>query len=463
MVPRARVEREPGVGAAEAAAASLAGRYRDIRAFTEALCAPLATEDYVVQTMEDVSPTKWHLAHVSWFFETFLLREHLPGYEPIDETYAYLFNSYYVQAGERHCRDRRGWISRPTVEEVYRYRRHVDEHMERLLERASADADLETAIEPVVTIGIHHEQQHQELLLTDIKHVFSVNPLRPAFRSGPLERGSATPALEWVPFEGGLVRIGHEGEGFAYDNEGPRHRAFLEPFLLADRLVTNGEFLAFMEDGGYETPELWLSDGWAAAQEKDWTEPFYWEARDGEWWQFTLSGMRTVDPHEPVCHLSYYEAEAYARWAGARLPTEEEWEVAASPRPIRGNLVESGRLHPAPVSMDGDVAAVTNGGSGEDARPGAEVSPPEASSDPPPHQLWGDVWEWTRSPYSPYPGYEAPPGALGEYNGKFMSNKFVLRGGSCATSATHIRATYRNFFPPDATWQFTGLRLARDP
>jgi len=452
VVTRTRVGSEPTHGASAQAAATdgpaavadgLSGRYRRVRAFTEALCEPLATEDYVVQTMEDVSPTKWHLAHVSWFFETFLLREHLPGYEPLDETYAYLFNSYYVQAGERHCRDRRGWISRPTVEEVYRYRRHVDEHMERLLERAAGDPELAAAVDPVVTIGIHHEQQHQELLLTDIKHVFSVNPLRPAYRAGPLERGGRTPELDWRAFEGGLVRIGHDGEGFAYDNEGPRHRAFLEAFLLADRLVTSGEFLAFMEDGGYRTPELWLSDGWAAAREKDWTEPFYWEERGGEWWQFTLSGMRPVDPHEPVCHLSYYEAEAYARWAGARLPTEEEWEVAASSRPIRGNLVESGRLHPAPVC--------------------AEASPPDPSSGPPLRQLWGDVWEWTRSPYSPYPGYEAPPGALGEYNGKFMSNKFVLRGGSCATSATHIRATYRNFFPPDATWQFTGLRLARDP
>jgi ergothioneine biosynthesis protein EgtB len=436
VATRARVVSEPGVDAA-----SLAERYRAVRALTEALCAPLATEDYVVQTMEDVSPTKWHLAHVSWFFETFLLREHLPGYEAIDEAYAYLFNSYYVQAGERHCRDRRGWISRPTVEEVYRYRRHVDEHMERLLERASVDADLKATIEPVVTIGIHHEQQHQELLLTDIKHVFSVNPLRPAYRAEPLERGGRTPELGWRAFEGGLVEVGHDGHGFAYDNEGPRHRAFLEPFLLADRLASNGEYLAFMEDGGYETPELWLSDGWAAAREKDWTEPFYWEERDGEWWQFTLAGMREVDPHEPVCHLSYYEAEAFARWAGARLPTEEEWEVAASARPIEGNLVESGRLHPAPVSLE-------------------ENAP---SSGPALRQLWGDVWEWTRSPYSPYPGYQAPPGALGEYNGKFMSNKFVLRGGSCATSATHIRATYRNFFPPDATWQFTGLRLARDP
>jgi ergothioneine biosynthesis protein EgtB len=426
-------------GAGEVGPGGLSERYRRVRAFTEDLCAPLATEDYVVQTMEDVSPTKWHLAHVSWFFETFLLREHAPDYEPLDETYAYLFNSYYVQAGERHCRDRRGWISRPTVEDVYRYRRHVDEHMERLLERAAADPGLEATIAPVVTIGIHHEQQHQELLLTDIKHVFSVNPLRPAYRSAPLQRGKRTPELGWVAFEGGLEWIGHEGRGFAYDNEGPRHRAFLEPYLLADRLVTNGEFLEFMEDGGYERPGLWLSDGWATAQERGWTEPFYWEEREGEWWQFTLSGMRPVDPHEPACHLSYYEAEAYARWAGARLPTEEEWEVAASSRPVSGNLVESGRLHPAP----------------------AAPVPEEGASEL--RQLYGDVWEWTRSPYSPYPGYEPEPGALGEYNGKFMSNKFVLRGGSCATSATHIRPTYRNFFPPDATWQFTGLRLARDP
>ncbi len=438
---------------------ALGERYEAVRGFTERLCEPLETEDYVVQTMEDVSPAKWHLAHVSWFFETFLLGEHLPGYEPLEEAYAYLFNSYYVQAGERHCRDRRGWISRPTVKEVYRYRRWVDEHMERLLDRARSDLELAERIAPVVEIGLHHEQQHQELLLTDLKHVFSVNPLRPAYlaEAGPRTsspgpgseagartggpsgfRGHEAPPLAWHAFEGGLVEIGHSGEGFAYDNEGPRHRAWLEPYRLADRPVTNGEYRAFMEDGGYERAELWLSDGFAVVQENEWSEPFYWERRGGDWWQYTLGGMRPVDPSEPACHLSYYEADAYARWAGARLPTEEEWEAAAREAPIEGNLAESGRFHPAPL-----------------AGPAAEAGAP-------PRALYGDVWEWTRSPYSPYPGYEPPPGALGEYNGKFMSNKYVLRGGSCATSATHIRPTYRNFFPPDATWQFTGLRLARD-
>ena len=429
-------------------AGSLSEDYRRIRAFTEALCEPLATEDYVVQTMEDVSPTKWHLAHVSWFFETFLLREHLPGYEPIDEAYAYLFNSYYVQAGERHCRDRRGWISRPTVEEVYRYRRWVDEHMEKLLERAAREPELLQRIRPVVTIGMHHEQQHQELLLTDIKHVFSVNPLRPAYLAEPLARGRATPRLRWHDVEGGLVEFGHRGEGFAYDNEGPRHRAWVEPFRLADRPVTAGEYMAFMEDGGYERPELWLSAGWATVREREWTEPFYWEERDGRWWHYTLGGMRPVDEHEPASHLSYFEADAYARWAGARLPTEEEWETAARALPVLGNLAESGRFHPVPLGVRPEGDAETGG-------------EPDGS-DPPLRRMYGDVWEWTRSQYSPYPGYEPPEGALGEYNGKFMCNQFVLRGGSCATSETHIRPTYRNFFPPDATWQFTGLRLARD-
>ncbi len=431
---------------------SLDARYRRVRAFTETLCEPLATEDYVVQTMEDVSPTKWHLAHVSWFFETFLLREHHPGYQPLDEAYAYLFNSYYVQAGERHCRDRRGWISRPTVEEVYEYRRHVDDHMNHLLDRSDTDEKLRARIAPVVEIGIHHEQQHQELLLTDVKHVFSVNPLRPAYRTEPLLRGGGTPGLGWCGFGGGLVEIGHDGDGFAYDNEGPRHRVYLEPFLLGDRLATNGEYLAFMEDGAYERPELWLSAGWATAQEKGWSEPFYWEKRDGRWWNYTLRGMVPVDEHEPVTHLSYFEADAYARWAGARLPTEAEWETAARGVSVTGNLVESGRFHPAAVGSEGNPASASE-------RPGARATDPSGHAL---HQIYGDVWEWTRSQYSPYPGYEPPAGALGEYNGKFMCNQFVLRGGSCATSVTHIRPTYRNFFPPDATWQFTGVRLARD-
>jgi ergothioneine biosynthesis protein EgtB len=411
-------------------------RFEQVRRFTESLCEGLATEDYVVQSMPDVSPTKWHLAHTSWFFETFVLQPYAPGYRPLNPAYAFLFNSYYVQAGERHCRAQRGYISRPTVAEVFAYRRHVDDAIQELLD--SADENLLERLEPLVTIGLHHEQQHQELLLTDIKHVFGVNPLRPVFRARSEDGVARAPLpLCWIGFEGGVHRIGHAGEGFAYDNEGPRHRVFLEPFELASRLVTNGEYLEFMEDGGYRRPELWLSMGWAAAQENEWTEPFYWERRDGAWHLFTLSGMREVDPAEPVCHLSYFEADAYSRWAGARLPTEAEWEVAAASASGRGNFVEYGAYHP--------LAAAKAGPDSADLL-----------------QMYGDAWEWTQSQYTPYPGYKPPEGALGEYNGKFMCNQFVLRGGSCATSETHIRATYRNFFPPDTTWQFTGLRLTRD-
>ena len=409
-------------------------RYRTVRQFTERLCEPLETEDYVIQSMTDVSPAKWHLAHVSWFFETFILKPHLPGYTPLNPQYAYLFNSYYVQAGARHCRAQRGYLSRPTVAEVYAYRAYVDEHMVTLLD--TADGALMQTVTPLVEIGLHHEQQHQELLLTDLKHVFSVNPLRPVYRPvAPVARVSAVP-LTWVGFDEGLHEIGHTGDGFFYDNEGPRHRSFVDAFHLANRLVTNAEYQAFMDDGGYERPELWLSMGWATREEHRWTAPFYWEQRDGVWQCFTLSGMRDVDPDEPVCHVSYFEADAYARWAGARLATEQEWEVAARTVPMQGNFVEGERYHP--------VAAEASAAGGSLLL-----------------QMYGDVWEWTRSQYSPYPGYEPLPGALGEYNGKFMCNQFVLRGGSCATSATHIRPTYRNFFPPDACWQFMGIRLAK--
>jgi ergothioneine biosynthesis protein EgtB len=406
-----------------------------VRAFTESLCAPLATEDYVVQSMPDVSPTKWHLAHTTWFFETFVLVPHAPGYRPYHPDYAFLFNSYYVQAGERHCRAQRGYISRPTVAEVFEYRHHVDAAMHVMLEHAEHGS---SDVARVVEIGLNHEQQHQELVLTDIKHVLSVNPLRPAYREdtgGGHDAGVAHSAapVAWVEFAGGLHSIGHDGDGFAYDNEGPRHRVWLEPFALAARLVTNAEYTAFMDDGGYQRPELWLSLGWATVQEHGWTEPFYWEQRDGEWWHCTLGGMRRVAPDEPVCHVSYFEADAFARWAGARLPTEAEWEVAAANVPVAGNFADGAALRPLPAQR---------GATGL-------------------QQLYGDVWEWTQSQYSPYPGYQPPAGALGEYNGKFMCNQFVLRGGSCATPPGHVRATYRNFFPPDATWQFTGLRLAR--
>jgi ergothioneine biosynthesis protein EgtB len=422
----------------------LLDRYRTIRQRSRYLTRGLAPEDQVVQSMADVSPTKWHLAHTTWFFETFVLVPHLPGYRLHDEAYPYLFNSYYVQAGERHCRDQRGYLSRPTVDQVLAYRTAVDEAMEDLLSREAS-----TEARELVVLGTHHEQQHQELMLTDLKHVFSVNPLRPSYQEmaapGPGAAGSsAAPAgdpaspdpLRWVSFDEGIREVGWDGDGFAYDNEEPRHRRFLEAFALGHRLVTNGEYLEFMTDGGYERPELWMSEGWARVQEEEWSEPFYWERRDGEWWSFTLSGMGPVDPREPVCHVNWYEADAYARWAGARLPTEGEWEVAAAEAPIRGNLGDAGRFHPVPAPT-GDEGEVL--------------------------QLFGDVWEWTGSPYTPYPGFRPAPGAVGEYNGKFMVNQFVLRGGSCVTPKSHIRPTYRNFFHPDASWQFSGFRLARDP
>ncbi|MEQ9618303.1 MAG: ergothioneine biosynthesis protein EgtB [Deltaproteobacteria bacterium] len=412
--------------------------YKSVRELSGALAEPLEIEDCVIQSMPDVSPTKWHLAHTSWFFETFVLSEAIKDYKSPSPQYAYLFNSYYVQAGERHFRPKRGLISRPTVEETYNYRNFVDEHMIRFMEDADDKEWKEYA--PVIEIGTHHEQQHQELIVTDIKHVFSENPLHPRYISEKPVNGSdkahTPPPAEWIAFEEGIYSIGHEGKGFGYDNEFPLHKVFLNPFLLQSRLITNREYMEFMKDGGYETPELWLSEGWATVETNNWNAPFYWELRDGEWTQFTLSGMRKVSPHEPVCHLSYFEADAYARWAGARLPTEAEWEIAAGDLPIEGNFVGDRNFHPAPLNEKG----------GKDSL----------------QQMYGDVWEWTQSAYSSYPGFKTLPGALGEYNGKFMCNQFVLRGGSCATSKSHIRKTYRNFFPPDARWQFTGLRLAKD-
>lgn len=462
---------------------SLAKGYAGVRQMTEELTEGLAPEDMVVQSMTDVSPTKWHLAHTSWFFEQFILLPHLSGYTPLEPVYLYLFNSYYHQAGERHCRDRRGYISRPTVAEVRAYRQYVDEAIYDLIGELDPEADREVI--DLLVLGLHHEQQHQELILTDIKHVFSVNPLRPSYLSGEVTHsveqkpGGEVSSPGWVSFEGGVHEIGHDGVGFAYDNEGPRHRQFLEPFALADRLVTNGEYLEFIEDGGYERPELWLSLGWSMVEAQRWREPFYWEWRDGGWQIFTLGGLRDLDLAEPVSHLTYFEADAFARWKGARLPTEAEWEVAAREAPVIGNFVESRHLHPRPLG------AIAPGTPGSPARPlsgiaglgavepaallamDALVIPAGAALEsaagtgPSIHQLYGDIWEWTSSSYSPYPGFTPAEGAVGEYNGKFMCNQFVLRGGSCATSTSHIRPTYRNFFPPDATWQFTGLRLAR--
>ncbi len=402
----------------------LAEQYRAVRAATSRLCEPLVTEDYLIQSMPDVSPTKWHIAHTTWFFETFVLSA-LPDYKPFHPSYSYLFNSYYNAVGRRWARSNRGLLSRPTVQDVIDYRAYVDAQMERVLERLDT-----LPLDPdVLILGLHHEQQHQELMVTDIKHVFSINPLDLVYREA-LPAGRAAAPLRWSAFPGGVCEIGYAGDGFAFDNESPRHRVYVEPFALGSRLVTNGEWMAFMADGGYTQPLIWLSDGWATVNAQNWDSPLYWEQRDGEWWHYTLSGMRPVDPDEPVCHVSFYECDAYARWAGARLPSEAEWEIAAAGAPIAGNFVDDGRYHPAPAG---------------------------ASS-----QLYGDVWEWTASPYTAYPGYRPAAGALGEYNAKFMCNQMVLRGGSCATPRSHIRPTYRNFFPPDARWQFMGLRLAKD-
>ena len=405
-------------------------RFRAIRRQSESLVEPLEPEDFVVQSMPDASPAKWHLAHTTWFFETFVLAIALPDYRPRFPQYNFLFNSYYNTIGERIARDRRGLLSRPSIGEVFRYRQDVETRVEEWLGSASDDAI--ASLVPVVILGFHHEQQHQELLLTDLKHAFASNPLRPIYRDREPSMAGELVALEWSRFEAGLRQIGHEGGDFAFDNETPRHPTFVRCFELANRPSTNADYLAFIDAGGYERPEHWLSDGWAARKAGGWTSPLYWERVDGQWRTMTLAGLVEVAADEPVTHLSFYEADAFARWSEARLPTEAEWETAALGLAIEGNFVETGRHHPS-------------------ASASSELS-----------QMFGDVWEWTGSPYSPYPGYKAASGALGEYNGKFMCNQMVLRGGSCATPASHVRATYRNFFGPGARWQFSGVRLARD-
>ena len=410
-------------------AASLRERYRAIRATTEMLVEPLQVEDMVVQAMPDTSPTRWHLAHTTWFFETFVLKP-IPGYRSPHPQFEYLFNSYYNAVGPQWSRPSRGVLTRPTIAEVRAYRAHVDAAMHEVLET-------EAGVSPAfVELGIHHEQQHQELILTDVKYLLAQNPLHPAYRErSPGTLAAAVPRLGWAEETGGIRQMGHAGPGFAFDNESPRHEILVRPFRIATRLVTNGEYRAFLEDGGYRRPELWLSDGWATVRERCWQAPLYWEPLDDIWWTSTLSGFRPVKDDEPVCHVSFYEADAYARWRGFRLPSEGEWEIVAARQPIEGNLLETGEFHPAPLQSD------------------------EARH---PRQLYGDVWEWTTSPYAGYPGYRPAAGALGEYNAKFMCNQIVLRGGSCVTSRSHIRATYRNFFPPDARWQFSGIRLAAD-
>ena len=405
-------------------------QYRKVRAASVALAAPLSDADATVQSMPDASPAKWHLAHTTWFFETMVLVPDSAGYKPFDERFNFLFNSYYESVGARHPRPQRGLLTRPTLEEVLAYREHVDAAIAQLLQRAPAEAALK-----VVELGCHHEQQHQELLLTDILHLFAQNPLRPAYRdSVPLAVQPVDRSLTYRSFPGGLFEIGHAGQAFAFDSEGPRHSARLEPYRLSDRLVTNREWVQFISDGGYGNPLLWLSDGWAQVRSEGWSAPLYWEARDGEFWTMTLRGAQPVDLDGPVTHVSYFEADAFATWANRRLPTEAEWEVAAQSLPIAGNFADSGRLRPR--------------------------SAPAATGEL--RQMFGDVWEWTRSAFMPYPRFRPMAGALGEYNGKFMSGQLVLRGGSCVTPEDHVRATYRNFFAPHARWQFSGLRLAED-
>ena len=409
----------------------LAERFETVRARTEALAAPLSPEDCALQSMPDASPVKWHLGHTTWFFETFVLAQFAADYRAFEPAFRVLFNSYYNAVGEKHPRPERGLLSRPDFATVIAYRMHVDEAM-----RALFAQELEDDAAALIELGVNHEEQHQELVLTDVKHLLSRNPLRPAYEARwPLSSVKPAP-LAWRRFDGGLTTIGHRGNGFAFDNEGPSHRVFIAPYELASRPVTHGEFAAFIADGGYRRPELWLSLGFDTVQTHRWHAPLYWEERDGRWWTFTLRGMAEIDPHAPVCHVSYFEADAYARWAGARLPTEFEWELAARDVAPHGNFVDSGVLHPLPSNGADDGGAL--------------------------QQLYGDVWEWTSSSYAPYPGFRPAEGAVGEYNGKFMCNQYVLRGGSCATPAAHIRATYRNFFPPEAQWQFSGIRLARD-
>jgi ergothioneine biosynthesis protein EgtB len=407
-------------------------RFEAVRHESETLAARLTPEDQSIQSMPDVSPTKWHLAHTTWFFETFILTRFDAAYRVFDPAFHYLFNSYYEAEGPRHPRPQRGMLSRPSCADVAAYREHVGAAITRLIETATDEAWREMA--PLVELGLHHEQQHQELILMDIKHVFSLNPLLPAYQPPRRRAPGVSAPLGWADFAGGLVQIGHATSDFAFDNETPRHRVWLEPFRLATRPVSCGEFAAFIAAGGYREPEYWLSEGWAIVQQQGWEAPLYWRGNAKEGWRvFTLSGEKRLDPAEPVVHVSFYEADAYAKWAGKRLPTEVEWEVAAEDTALAGNLADSRRYHP---SADG---------SGEGLR-----------------QLIGDVWEWTASPYTPYPRFRAVSGAIGEYNGKFMSNQMVLRGGAAVTPAEHIRTTYRNFFPPSARWAFSGLRLAED-
>jgi ergothioneine biosynthesis protein EgtB len=417
--------------ATSSGAEHLIDRYDEVRSYTERLAAPLSPEDQTVQSMADVSPTKWHRAHVTWFFETFVLADHEAGFAPFQDKYWFLFNSYYEAIGPRYSRPDRGIVTRPGANDVGVYRGNVDDRMRDLI--TGLDGGTLEKLAGTIELGFHHEQQHQELLLMDIKHVLSRNPLQPVYAGRP-SAVVESDTLGWVEIEGGLVEIGHEGEAFSFDNELPRHQVWLEPFRLADRLVTNAEWMAFMADGGYRRPEFWLSDGWAAVKAGGWEAPFYWAEIDGVWFEHTLHGTFPVNPGLPASHISHYEADAYAAWAGKRLPTEAEWEhaVTSTGVEVRGNLADGDTYHPR-------AAGAADGGL---------------------RQVFGDCWEWTSSAYLPYPGFHPAAGAIGEYNGKFMSNQMVLRGGCALTPPGHARASYRNFFPPSARWALTGVRLA---
>lgn len=403
-------------------------RFRQLRAYTEWICEPLAVDDYQVQSITETSPPKWHLAHVSWFFETFILNDFCSGYKPFHPEFAYLFNSYYETVGRMHPRGQRGLLSRPTVADIYAYRAYVNEHMERLID--SLDVMNCDDVLFRLELGLNHEQQHQELLFMDIKHNYSVNPLYPAYRNDVIGHTGESPKLEWVEGAGGLHCIGSDTEQFVFDNETPRHQVLLNDYRLADRLITNAEYMMFMEDNGYNDPGLWLADGWYLLQRQGWTSPLYWVRQDQQWYEFALNGLCPLEPSAPVCHVSYYEADAYARWAGKRLPLEAELEVVLAKKPVAGNFADKELLQPTVANQGG--------------------------------QWFGDCWNWTASPYSAYPRFQALAGSMGEYNGKFMSNQMVLKGGCCVTPAGHTRATYRNFFYPHDRWAFTGIRLAED-
>ena len=418
---------DPMLQREQKARAGLRQHFNAVRRRSVSLSEPLSEEDCCVQSMPDASPVKWHLAHTTWFFETFILERHEPAFVPHHPSFRMLYNSYYNGVGEKHARAQRGLITRPSFDEVLAYRHAIDTRIGALLDAAGDE------VAALVELGLHHEEQHQELLLTDVKHLLSMNPLWPAYAGGPLPAAAAAPALRWLEFDGGVVEIGHAGDGYCFDNELPRHRQFVEPYRLASRLATNGEYLAFLRDGGYRDPALWMSEGWDWVAREGLRHPLYWHEQDGQWHEFTLHGLLPLDLQRPVAHVSWFEADAYARWAGARLPTEAEWEHAA-----RAAADDAARaLHPAL----GSGAGAGSGGACAD--------------------LFGACWQWTSSGYGPYPGYAPQPGALGEYNGKFMSNQYVLRGSSCATPVGHARPTYRNFFPSTARWQFSGIRLAR--